>query len=161
MSHFSFSLHSMLCFPFFFFLFISPSYQNILFPSFCPCIILREHKPFKSCSTQDEFFSNFGSHVPDSSPWTPIENVDIQRTGPVIRHGSSRGVCECVCVGALIRVWLFVTPWTVTRQTPLSMEFSRQKYWSGLSFPPPEDLPDPRWNWSLLHCQAESLLLSH
>ena len=36
-------------------------------------------------------------------------------------------------------VWLFVTPWTVTCQTPLSVEFSRQKYWSGL--PSPGDLP--------------------
>ena len=31
----------------------------------------------------------------------------------------------------------------VTLQTPLSMEFSRQEYWSGLPFPPPGDLPDP------------------
>ena len=36
-----------------------------------------------------------------------------------------------------------VTPWTVACQAPLSMEFSRQEYWSGLPFPPPEDLPDP------------------
>ena len=35
-------------------------------------------------------------------------------------------------------------PWTATRQAPLSVEFSRQEYWSGLSFPPPGDLPDPR-----------------
>ena len=41
------------------------------------------------------------------------------------------------------RVWFFATPWTAARQTPLSMEFSRQEYWSGLPFPPPGDLPDP------------------
>ena len=41
------------------------------------------------------------------------------------------------------RVWLFVTPWTVARQAPLSMEFSRQEYWSGLPFSSPGDLPDP------------------
>ena len=40
-------------------------------------------------------------------------------------------------------VQLFVTPWTVARQTPLSMEFSRQEYWTGLPFPPPRDFPDP------------------
>ena len=34
------------------------------------------------------------------------------------------------------------TPWTVARQAPLSMEFSRHEYWSGLPFPPPWDLPD-------------------
>ena len=40
-------------------------------------------------------------------------------------------------------VWLFVTPRTVARQAPLSTEFSRQTYWSGLSFPTPRDLPNP------------------
>ena len=35
------------------------------------------------------------------------------------------------------------TPWTVARQAPLFMEFSRQDYWSGLPFPFPRDLPDP------------------
>ena len=35
------------------------------------------------------------------------------------------------------RVRLFATPWTVARQAPLSMEFSRQEYWSGLPFPTP------------------------
>ena len=34
-------------------------------------------------------------------------------------------------------------PWTVARQAPLSMGFSRQKYWNGLPCPPPGDLPDP------------------
>ena len=36
----------------------------------------------------------------------------------------------------------FATPCTVACQAPLSMEFSRQEYWSGLPFPPPENLPD-------------------
>ena len=40
-------------------------------------------------------------------------------------------------------VHLFATPWTVACQAPLSMEFSRQKYWSGLPFPSPGDLPNP------------------
>ena len=35
------------------------------------------------------------------------------------------------------------TPWTVTCQAPLSMEFSRQEYCSGLPFPSPGDLPNP------------------
>ena len=40
-------------------------------------------------------------------------------------------------------VHLFATPWTVAHQAALSMEFSRQEYWSGLPFPTPGDLPDP------------------
>ena len=34
------------------------------------------------------------------------------------------------------------TPWTAALQAPLSMEFSKQEYWSGLPFPFPGDLPD-------------------
>ena len=37
----------------------------------------------------------------------------------------------------------FATQWTVAHQAPLSMEFSRQEYWSGLPCPPAGDLPDP------------------
>ena len=54
-------------------------------------------------------------------------------------------------------VQLFETPWTVVHQAPLSMEFSRQEYWNGLSFLTPEDLPDTG-------IQAESpvyLVLAH
>ena len=40
-------------------------------------------------------------------------------------------------------VRFFVTLWAVARQVPLSMGFFRQEYWSGLPYPPPEDLPDP------------------
>ena len=48
-----------------------------------------------------------------------------------------------VVVQSLSRVRLFVTPWTVARQAPLSMGLSWQEYWSGLPFPSPGDLPDP------------------
>ena len=47
----------------------------------------------------------------------------------------------CVCV--LSHVWLFVTSWTAGCQASLSMEFSRQEYWSGLPFLSPGDLPNP------------------
>ena len=40
-------------------------------------------------------------------------------------------------------VQLFETLWPIVHQAPLSMEFSRQKYWCGLPFPPPGNLPDP------------------
>ena len=44
---------------------------------------------------------------------------------------------------SLSHVQLSETLWTVARQVPLSMGFSRQEYWSRLPFPPPGDLPDP------------------
>ena len=43
----------------------------------------------------------------------------------------------------LSHVWLFVTPQSVAYEAPLSMGFSRQEYWSGLPFPPLQDLPNP------------------
>ena len=52
--------------------------------------------------------------------------------------------CARMCVRMPRLVWLFATTWTVVaRQAPLSMGFSRQKYWSGLPFPTPGYLPDP------------------
>ena len=48
-----------------------------------------------------------------------------------------------VKVKSLSPVRLFATPWTVGHQTPASMGFPRQQYWSGLPFPSPGDLPDP------------------
>ena len=50
---------------------------------------------------------------------------------------------KVVVVQLLSHVPLFVTPLTVACQTSLSMEFSRQEYWSGLPFPTQGDLPDP------------------
>ena len=51
-------------------------------------------------------------------------------------------VILAVVVKSLRRVGLFVTPWTVAHQAPLSMGFPRQEYWSGLPFPPPGHLPN-------------------
>ena len=49
---------------------------------------------------------------------------------------------ECV-LSRFSHAWLHMTLWTVPCQTPLSMGFPRQEYWSGLPFPSPGDLPDP------------------
>ena len=49
-------------------------------------------------------------------------------------------VCVLSCFSC---VWLFVTPWTVASQAPLSMRLSRQEYWSGLPCPPPGHISDP------------------
>ena len=49
------------------------------------------------------------------------------------------------------------TPWTVSHQVPLSMGFSRQDYWNGLSFSSPGDLPNP----GLLNCRPILYHLSH
>ena len=48
-----------------------------------------------------------------------------------------------LCAQLLSCVQLFVIPWVVAHPAPLSLGFSRQEHWSGLPFPPPEDLPNP------------------
>ena len=55
------------------------------------------------------------------------------------------------------RVLLFVTPWTIAHQAPLSMEFPRQEYSSELPFPSPGDLPDPGIKPTSPALQADSL----
>ena len=71
-------------------------------------------------------------------------------------------VCElylnCVCL-SFSCAQFFETPWTVACQAPLSIEFSRQEYWSGLPFPTPGDLPHPGIEPGAL--EADSLPLSH
>jgi len=59
-----------------------------------------------------------------------------------------QSACHCVHYAACVlshcsRLWLFATLWTLAHKAPLSMEFSRQEYWSGVPYPPPGDLPDP------------------
>ena len=49
----------------------------------------------------------------------------------------------CYVLSRFSHVQLFAILWTVAHQAPLSMGFSRQEYWSGLSYPPPGDLPNP------------------
>ena len=60
-------------------------------------------------------------------------------------------------VQLLSRVQLFVTPWAVALRAPLSMGFSRQEYWSGLSCRPPRDLPNPGIKPRSPTLQADSL----
>ena len=71
----------------------------------------------------------------------------------------------CMCMLTCFRpVQLFLTPWTVACQAPLSMGFSRQEHWSGLPYPPPGDLPDPGMepvSPAFPALLANSLLLSH
>ena len=67
----------------------------------------------------------------------------------------------CVCAKSLSCVQLFATPWSVARQTSLSMGFSRQVYCSGLPCPSPRDLPNPGIKSISPALQMDSLLLSY
>ena len=81
-----------------------------------------------------------------------------------MRPLTNKVVCMC-CM--LNRVQLLMILWTVACQTPLSMEFSRQEYWSRLLFPTLGHLPDPGIETvslamqCVLHWQEDSLPLCY
>ena len=52
-------------------------------------------------------------------------------------------LCFLICVLSCSAVSVSATTWTVAHQVSVSMEFSRQEYWSGLPLSSPGDLPDP------------------
>ena len=106
-------------------------------------------------------------------PREPVDSPQLRdalracsTAGPIVRVGEKaaldrQGPCSCgaddlvrvACVlGRFRRVRLFPTLWTVARQAPLSMGFSRQEYWSGLPYPSPGDLPDPGINQAHAFC---------
>ena len=64
-------------------------------------------------------------------------------------------VCVCVCVWSVTQYCLTLYDLLdyIAHQTPLSMELSRQEYWSGLPLPSLGNLPDPGSNPDLLHCR--------
>ena len=76
-----------------------------------------------------------GASVTSSSDWMTCYNSS--------QSSEKHFTYYCKCLYMLSRVRLFVTPWNVALQAPLSMGFPRQESWSGLAFPPPGDLLDP------------------
>ena len=84
---------------------------------------------------------------------TPIDQYGVIKQG-LERQGWGRASSE---VKSLSHVRLFATLWTVACKAPPSMGFSKQKYWSGLSFPSPRDLLHPRIEPGCPTLQADSL----
>ena len=98
-----------------------------------------------------------------------------KRSSPVVVWGAGcNHLCVCLCDiflhiykcvlscggGGLVAKScpILATPWTVARQPPPSMGFSRQEYWSGLPFPSPGDLPNPGIKSRSPALQTDSLL---
>ena len=80
------------------------------------------------------------------------ENAGLMSEVSTLTRGDTRQLASslsfspmwgCKDVSSLSHVWLFVTPWTVAYEAPLSMRFSKQENWSRLPFPFPGDLPNP------------------
>ena len=83
----------------------------------------------------------FSIFISEAKSWQKLGVRNFQRKHCI--WNSDWCVCVCVCVCMLSCAWLFETPWTVAHHSTLSMEFSRQTYWSRLPFSPPGDPPDP------------------
>ena len=66
-----------------------------------------------------------------------------------------------VAIESLSHIQLFCNPVIIALQASLSMEISRQEYWSGLPFPAPGDLPDSGVKLESPALQADSLPLSY
>ena len=90
----------------------------------------------------------WGLIFPGQGPWVGEPEVKLRPLTLVgeplqCKHSPVCGPPMRVNVGVCSVVSNSVAPWTVACQTLLSVEFSRQEYWSGFPFPPPEDLPNP------------------
>ena len=87
----------------------------------------------------------YGCSVSTGSDYTVVEFQNYPHHTFIFLDRLQKAVLLLLCVHAqmLSCAPLFVTPWTVDSHVPLFMGFSRQKYWSGLPFPPPGDLPNP------------------
>ena len=103
-------------------------------------------------------------------PQGPVVSIihSVFKASSLSITAASNKSCVCVCVCVCMRaqshscVQLFASPWTVAYQSPLSIGFPRQEYWSVLPFPTPGDLSTQGSNLCLLHLlhwQADSLPL--
>ena len=91
----------------------------------------------KSKQNKVNSFFSYGSNIPENSMYIKT----VQKYFVFIhKEKLSFGVCV---LSRFSHVWLFVTLWTIARQAPLSMGFSRQEYWSWSPFPSPGNLPNP------------------
>ena len=98
----------------------------------------------------------FEEHRLDCGSWV-IKSHDLSRTftSSIIKQRGLRW--PAFVLNCFSRVWLFATLQTVARQAPLSLEFSRKDYWSGLPCPSPGDLPDPGIELVFPALQVDSL----
>ena len=92
----------------------------------------------RTSKTDSLFKAVIPSSTTEAQAWHSAQHTRRRAT---IYSTFTKWWAGCCAVHTLSRVWLCAIPWTVARQAPLSLEFSRQEYWSGLPFPSPGDLP--------------------
>ena len=116
------------------------------------CDSMSEMRKLKQSMPND--LSKTTQHITDS---TKIKLQPVSSWLLAINQHHSEDVCM---LSSFSHVQLFVTPWTVAHQAPLSMGFSRQEYWSESPFPSPGDLSNPGIKPESLtsHCIGKQVL---
>ena len=110
---------------------------------------------------EDREVSCSGHHLAyfESLFWVRCPHISLSLSHPFLISSFSYLTAQLLIVAELCLCDSFATPCTVARQTPLSMGFSRQEYWSRLSFPSPGDLPIPGIKHASRGLQADSLCI--
>ena len=128
--------------------------------------------PFIRSHSMDSVFLGFGNC---RFPYDLISLIDLRSLidfqfiffFPLLWGCDSLFVCM---LSRFSHIWLIAILWTIARQAPLSIGFSRQEYWSGLPWPPPRDLPNPwlelhlpllRCRWILYHWVTEGSMVDY
>ena len=96
-------------------------------------------KSLQSCPTLND-------PIDGHAPGSPIAGILQERTLEWVAISFSNAWKWKVKVKSLSRVRLFKTPWTAAHQAPLSMGFSRQEYWSGVTLPSPGLISMIKWH---------------
>ena len=105
-----------------------------------------------STGTQETWISIWECLTPGSCTWPPVfprlhrpknKKPLIMTSCNFMGDFIAFSTQFLMCAWSLSHIRLFVTPWTVARQAPLCIGFSRQEYWRGLPFASPGNLPDP------------------
>ena len=106
---------------------------------------IQKKKLFCKDSNENNGTKGTKSTTERQKAWKFIQSYYVRHEyhGSMLRHHTVTICSFCWCSCMFSHVQLTVTLWGIAHQTPLSMEFSRQEYWSGLPFPAPEGLPDP------------------
>ena len=98
--------------------------------------------PLSTGFSRQEYCSGLPLPSPGDLPYTGIKPAPLLSPALAGRFFTTSATWEARSVSCSV-MSDSVTPWTVARQAPLSMGFSRQEYWSGVPCPPPGDLPNP------------------
>ena len=113
-----------------------------------------------STGTQETWISIWECLTPGSCTWPPVfprlhrpknKKPLIMTSCNFMGDFIAFSTQFLMCAWSLSHIRLFVTPWTVARQAPLCIGFSRQEYWRGLPFASPGNLPDPVFPVSSAH----------